>query len=213
MEVMPLLLGAGGRSSRMGKTKHLLDFRGAPWLRWQLERFHAAGGRRAIIILPGAPRHEDHAAMAGVDLEISLLEQPDPAAPMSRSLRLAARSACETGTVAAWWLPVDTPVPGSALWSGLRDTLRSWPAAWAAVPARGGHPVLLGRPLLDMLAADTTGDGMRLDETLRRLEAEGRLVRGEQTDPLCCLNLNTPEAWRAWQEQAGDLLGRRHADA
>lgn len=213
MEESPLLLGAGGRSSRMGRTKHLLDFRGAPWMRWQLERFRAAGGRRAIIILPGAPRDEDRAAMAGIDLEMVLLEQADPAAPMSRSLRLAAQRACETGAVAAWWLPVDTPLPGSALLADLRDALQEQASATAAVPAGGGHPVLLGRPVLEMLARDSTVDGARLDVLLNGLDAEGRLARRETTDPLCRLNLNTPEAWRDWQEQADDLLGRRHADA
>ncbi|MEW6184396.1 MAG: NTP transferase domain-containing protein, partial [Thermodesulfobacteriota bacterium] len=47
----PLILLAAGRSSRMGTPKGLLDFQGRPWLVVQLQRFKAAGGRRAIIVL------------------------------------------------------------------------------------------------------------------------------------------------------------------
>ena len=47
----PLILLAGGRSSRMGTPKGLLDYQGHPWLVEQLRRFKAASGKRAIIVL------------------------------------------------------------------------------------------------------------------------------------------------------------------
>ena len=47
----PLILLAGGRSSRMGTPKGLLDYQGHPWLVEQLLRFKAASGRQAIIVL------------------------------------------------------------------------------------------------------------------------------------------------------------------
>lgn len=47
----PLILLAGGRSSRMGRPKGLLDYQGQPWLIEQLRRFKAAAGKRAIVVL------------------------------------------------------------------------------------------------------------------------------------------------------------------
>jgi CTP:molybdopterin cytidylyltransferase MocA len=51
VENFPLILLAGGRSSRMGTPKGLLDYHGHPWLIEQLKRFKAASGKRAIIVL------------------------------------------------------------------------------------------------------------------------------------------------------------------
>jgi CTP:molybdopterin cytidylyltransferase MocA len=47
----PLILLAGGRSSRMGKPKGLLDYQGQPWLIEQLRRFKSASGKRSIVVL------------------------------------------------------------------------------------------------------------------------------------------------------------------
>jgi CTP:molybdopterin cytidylyltransferase MocA len=47
----PLILLAGGRSSRMGTPKGLLDYHGHPWLIEQLQRFKASYGKRVIIVL------------------------------------------------------------------------------------------------------------------------------------------------------------------
>ncbi|MBI4765048.1 MAG: NTP transferase domain-containing protein [Deltaproteobacteria bacterium] len=48
---LPLILLAGGRSSRMGSPKGLLDYQGQPWLIEQLRRFKAASGKRAVVVL------------------------------------------------------------------------------------------------------------------------------------------------------------------
>ena len=51
IEDFPLILLAGGRSSRMGTPKGLLNYHGHPWLIEQLRRFKAASGKRVIIVL------------------------------------------------------------------------------------------------------------------------------------------------------------------
>ncbi len=47
----PLIILAGGKSSRMGTPKGLLNYRGDFWLLEQLKRFKAASGGRAIVVL------------------------------------------------------------------------------------------------------------------------------------------------------------------
>ena len=51
IENFPLILLAGGRSSRMGRPKGLLDYRGHPWLLEQLRRFKAVSGKLAVVVL------------------------------------------------------------------------------------------------------------------------------------------------------------------
>jgi len=190
----PLLLGAGGRSSRMGRPKHALAYHGASWLDWQLTRFRAAGGTRVHVVLPDGTAPP---AVVPPGLQVDWLFQPDPAAPMSASLGLAAAAVLAEGWAAAWWLPVDVPAPGPDLW---RDLWVNWQADvhQAAVPAAGGHPVLLGQGLLEQLAHAAPESGLRLDQLLRGLDPPEVLLRGSVRDANCRLNLNTPAAWEDW---------------
>lgn len=47
----PLIILAGGKSSRMGTPKGLINYRGDFWLLEQLRRFKAASGERTVIVL------------------------------------------------------------------------------------------------------------------------------------------------------------------
>lgn len=193
MTFPPLLLGAGGRSRRMGRPKHLLEVDGRSLLEWQLERFRAAGGRNAVVVLPeGDTTSPRETRIAG--LEITWLTQPDPDAPMADSLRRAAVAALVLDPAAAWWLPVDTPAPAPEDWADLLEGLV--PGVEAVTPAGGGHPVLLARTLLETVAA--AGPELRLDLLLVHLAAGGRTVQVEAHDGARRINLNTPEAWEAW---------------
>ena len=49
LQDFPLILLAGGKSSRMGTPKGLVDYQGQPWLLEQLGRFRAACGERAMV--------------------------------------------------------------------------------------------------------------------------------------------------------------------
>jgi len=206
---MPLLLGAGGRSSRMGRAKHLLGFRGEPWILWQLRRFAAAGGWRVLVVLPGALDEASDLEWLGeaglLGLRLKHVVQGAPDSPMSVSLRLAAQWAVVEGAGGAFWLPVDVPAPGAALWRDLAVAADTR-GCEAAVPQDGGHPVWLGRYLLQRLA-DAPDKGLRLDELLREQDWNGVLARGAVADPCCRINLNTPEDWAEWLQAADGLLG------
>lgn len=193
-DIPPLLLGAGGRSSRMGRPKHSLLYHGATWLDWQLARFQAAGGRRVFVVLPG---ETPPPIVALPTLQVDWIFQPDPAAPMLASLGMAAAAVLAEGAAAAWWLPVDVPAPGPDLW---RDLWARWRVDLhqAAVPAEGGHPVLLGLGLLERLAHEAPASGLRLDLLLRGLDPPAAILRGSVRDANCRLNLNTPAAWEDW---------------
>jgi CTP:molybdopterin cytidylyltransferase MocA len=98
----PLILLAGGRSSRMGTPKGLLKYEGHPWLVEQLMRFKVASGRRAIIVLGFhlAPYFNqipwlEKAASQPVQylgLEISVVLNPAPEFGQFSSLQCAVES-------------------------------------------------------------------------------------------------------------------------
>src|SRR5690242_8870710 len=48
---IPVVLLAGGRSSRMPQPKGLVKFKGRPWLEWQLEQIAACGFKQVLVIL------------------------------------------------------------------------------------------------------------------------------------------------------------------
>jgi len=192
----------------MGSPKHLLDFEGAPWILWQLRRFAEAGGWRVLALLPaGADEAESRPwlSRAGLmGLSVKFLLQPRPEAPMSDTLRLAARWCVVEGLGGAFWLPVDVPAPAPLLWRDLLADAGTRECE-AAVPLDGGHPAWLSRYTLQRLA-DAPDEGLRLDELLRELEWDGRLMRGRVKDPCCRINLNTPDSWREWMLRSAELL-------
>jgi CTP:molybdopterin cytidylyltransferase MocA len=51
LQNFPLIMLAGGKSSRMGTPKGLLDYRGNLWLLEQLSRYRAAAGKRVVVVL------------------------------------------------------------------------------------------------------------------------------------------------------------------
>jgi CTP:molybdopterin cytidylyltransferase MocA len=187
------MLGAGGRSSRMGQPKHLLTVQGRNLLTWQLERFQQAGGRHAVVVLPAADTTSARDTRVE-GLQLDWVTQSDPAAPMVDSLQRAALRVLETGSTAACWLPVDTPAPDPAGWTGLMECLTG--EILAVLPRGGGHPVLLGRTTLEMVA--DADPGLRLDHWLAAREAEGLVARTRLDDPARRLNLNTPGIWQDW---------------
>lgn len=192
----------------MGSPKHLLEFNGEPWILWQLRRFADAGGWRVLVLLPVGTNEAESRIWLGqaglMGLNVKVLPQPRPEAPMSDTLRLAARWSVVEGLGGAFWHPVDVPAPAPLLW---RDLLANTGTreCEAALPLDGGHPAWLSRYTLQRLA-DAPDEGMRLDELLHELEWDGRLQRGRVNDPCCRLNLNTPENWREWTLRSAELL-------
>jgi CTP:molybdopterin cytidylyltransferase MocA len=99
IEVFLLILLAGGRSSRMGTPKGLLDYQWHPWIVEQLRRFKAASGKQAIIVLgshqaqyfeqiPWLEKAVNQPVMQ-LGLEISVVVNPAPELGQFSSLQCA----------------------------------------------------------------------------------------------------------------------------
>ncbi len=177
-----LIILAGGRSSRMGTPKGLLDYHGHPWLVEQLERFKAASGKRVIIVLgfyyeqyfEQMPwlREAEKGPIDQLGLKISTTINPNPEHGQFSSLQCAVASlknkpsslaARRTPNAerffifeklpGAFILPIDVPCPGEEVFQKLAEDFS--PSIDAVIPryqSKGGHPVFLGGDFLSRLA-------------------------------------------------------------
>jgi CTP:molybdopterin cytidylyltransferase MocA len=183
---------AGGRSSRMGSPKALLDFRGEPFVLRILEALEALDLKtRVVVVGPGAEGNEIRNALSRHDCLV--VENRDVAGGPIASLRAglgAVQALAPTGAL-VW--PVDLPHVRVDTVDRLLEVFRR-NAPFAAVPrfgARRGHPIVWGSAALPELATsdDATRDGARA--VLHAHQGEVREVPVD--DPAVIDDLNTRE--------------------
>ena len=150
-----LLLAAGG-SSRMGRPKQLLTFRGQSLLRRAAQTALATACRPVIAVL-GAAGDESRAELANLDLHTS--ENPNWQRGMGSSLKLGLRRALELSpNLDALLITLcDQPLITPADLARLLDAHRTSPHPMIATayPDSPGVPALFTRPTFpDLLALD-----------------------------------------------------------
>lgn len=151
---------AAGTSSRLGRPKQLLPFRGRPILQHVVDVAAAAGLHEVVVVLG----HEAER----VEREITLraggrtVVNPEYAAGQSTSLR-AGLEAAGPETTAAIVLLGDQPEVSAEAVRAVADAYRegSAPVVRASYGGRPGHPVLLERTIWNELAAVTGDTGAR----------------------------------------------------
>jgi CTP:molybdopterin cytidylyltransferase MocA len=206
----PLILLAGGKSSRMAVPKGLLPFRGRPWVIEQLERFQRAGGERAAVVLGySADRYFETVPLLGATakswgthngLQVRTLVNTDAEWGPFSTILTGARFLMSEGAKAVYVLPIDIPVPSIQVWQELSSSLQD--ETLAAVPeylGRGGHPVLLKDHFLQKLfSLPLAAEDSRLDLQLRQLPLAS-IARVKVDDPGVCKDLNTPAEWKQFE--------------
>ena len=186
------ILLAAGESSRMGRPKQLLDWRGQALIAAQVEALLAARCRPVVVVL-GAHDREVRAAIPS---------RPDVQIATNRNWREGRASSIRTGARAVppavdavVVVSVDQPTDASVI-EKLESAFDRSPDARIAVPrhdGRNGHPPLFRSELLPQLQSVTERqEGLR---ALRRRHAE-RTIFVEADNPIVTLNLNTPDAYR-----------------
>jgi molybdenum cofactor cytidylyltransferase len=198
MALLSLILLAAGKSDRLGFPKPLITVDGVPLIAWQLRRFCAAGGSRAIVVL-GYHADPIRPAIPQVDgLKVEVIRNPAPERGPFSSLQLAlgALSTLAPSGAGAFVLPIDVPGPGPAVWRQLAIAASArTPAVIPTYEGHGGHPVALSATTCAaLLQVPLSGEDARLDRQLARLGA----MRVPVDDPAVTLNLNTAGDWEAW---------------
>jgi molybdenum cofactor cytidylyltransferase len=199
-QMPPVILLAAGKSSRLGSPKGLFEFRGKPWLAWQLDELHGAGIRKVHLVL-------------GHFREIYLEAKPWRKSPLQPEIVINSRpergqfssfhAAIPNlfGKTAAFLLPIDVPCPKAAVWRALQETMKSSPTQVdVCIPSLAGtrgHPVLLSsRFLEEMERVDPESDLARLDLQIRKL-SPGSAREVVVEDARIKMNMNTAADWEA----------------
>ncbi|OFZ21492.1 MAG: hypothetical protein A2X94_08270 [Bdellovibrionales bacterium GWB1_55_8] len=203
----PLVLLAGGQSSRMGEPKGLLRFGKRRWIEEQLHRFSFCGNKAVVVLgydhekyLDAIPAFQDALQLWApwplphreeLQLSVTVNQKPEngPFSSLGRGLnRLLPDSD-------AFILPVDVPVAVPEVWRLLetRGRQRKLSACIPEHQGKRGHPVWLSSRFaahLRTLAPESPDS--RLDQQIAAL-AQPLRDTIEVTDPKVTWNMNTPQ--------------------
>lgn len=177
----------------------------------QCQSFADAGGRVVALVL-GHDRERYLEALSFAHRESSealpcggcslfLLHNPSPEfGPFSSLKQACGWIERATNYPAAFFLPIDTPLPSATVLRELAAALQSGiKVVEPRFKDRGGHPVLLSHGfLLDLLAVDVRSVDARLDVQIRQQREIGNVVSLPVDDRRVTLNLNDPEAWERY---------------
>lgn len=216
----PLILLAGGKSSRMQKPgtvslpKGLLPFRDSCWLTEQLQSFSfvdkvvivlgydAKKYLEAISFLESA--RASWTRVNSIDLSVVINDRPELGS--FSSLQLGCKALAPTEWTSAFVLPIDVPAPAPQVFASLARAMaeRSYQVAVPTFQGKSGHPVLVARKFAEsLLSMDAGGERARLDFLIHELAAD-EVTKIPVTDPHTVLNLNTPEEWSRFIHSSKD---------
>ena len=189
MPTVSAVLTAAGESTRMGRPKPLLTWRGLTLVEYQVASLTAGGASEVIVVL--GHRHEDispHVRGPGVRYVVNRRYRDG----RSTSIRAGiAQTAPEAEAIVL--LGVDQPRPHEIVAEAVASHLDS--GALITSPrrnGRGGHPIVFSPALRDELNAITEeGQGIRQVFQAHRDEVN----EIEIDDPVIHLDLNTVEAY------------------
>ena len=191
-----LVLAAGASSRMRGRDKLLQPVRGKPLLRVVTDVAQATGAPVMVTLPPAS----DARRMALADTAASIVDVPDAASGMSRSIvrAVAAVSAGDPGPEdGVMILPADMPGFSTKALADLISRFRAEPELiWRGGTTDGtpGHPAIFPRDLWGELQAVTGDEGgrsvlMRHKDRVRLVPLPGRMA---------VLDLDTPEDWAAF---------------
>ena len=182
---------AAGRSTRMDKSKALLEIGAETFLERAIHVLREGGCRHVVAVLNDLDDWPHRLADA---VGAAVVVNPDADSQQLDSLRLGlAVLPADWGALAV--LPVDVPLVSAATVRALVDSHAQRPAAITLPFHNGvaGHPVLIGRQLEPELRAG------RFEEGLRSLimARSGDLCEVKVVDPGTLIDIDTPEDyWR-----------------
>jgi len=217
---IPLILPAAGKSSRLGSPKGLQTHARRTWLEIQCQSYAKVGGRVVALVLGydrdlyldalGCTHDRLADALPYGGCSLYVLHNLSPEFGPFSSLQQAChwiKSA--TDYQAAFFLPIDTPLPSATVLRELAAAMKS--GINVVLPRfgnRGGHPVLLSRAFLaEISVINALSADARLDVEIRKEQNSGSVVSIAVTDSRVVLNLNDSEAWeRYFAELDASLL-------
>jgi molybdenum cofactor cytidylyltransferase len=155
--MIPALVLAAGKSSRMGRTKALLSVgsSGETFLH-RIIRVLREGGADAVVVVIGGDAAAVRASLPRDDAQISAVENPryEEGQLSSLLVGLAAVEQRHDNVEAVMMTLVDLPLISAATVRAVRDAFLANPGAPLVRPRRGGrhgHPVIFNRSIFGEL--------------------------------------------------------------
>jgi molybdenum cofactor cytidylyltransferase len=191
-----LVLLAAGKSSRMqGQNKMLREINGEPLLRHAARA--ALGSKVAsvlVVVPPDAPEHAK--ALHGLDVQVVIA--PDAALGLSASVR-AGIAAVSPDSAAVIMALADMPEIAAHHFDALIDGYAPEKEGFIVVPlapnGKRGNPALFDRRYFESLA------GLHGDRGAKPIiDQAGSALVTVTLDEAVLLDLDTPEAWAAWEK-------------
>lgn len=190
IDPLPAIVAASGPSTRMGRSKALLDAGGRSFLARIVKAFHEGGADPILVVVRDPEGPEGREAQASGALAI---HNPDPSPGPIASLQAGIRS-LPTTVAGTFFCPVDHPLFLSGTVAELSTAFHQSGAPIVAPTWEGrrGHPVLFARGLFPELLEETLPHGAR-SVVRRYLESRVQIPVG---DPGILVDIDTPEDYR-----------------
>ena len=189
--MIPGIVLAAGKSSRMGRTKALLPIGADDTFLSHVVRTLRDGGVDDVIVVIGADAAALRSAIAQDNMPVRVVENPDYEQGQLSSLVAALRVVDRPGVRAALVTLIDVPLVAS---STVRTLLAEYRGGAALIVrplsrARHGHPVIFDRALFDELRRANPKEGAK--EVMRAYSAE--VLNVEIQDEGAFTDIDTPE--------------------
>jgi molybdenum cofactor cytidylyltransferase len=170
------LVLAAGTSSRMGRDKALLDYRGRSFLETIVENLRAAGLDTITVVLG---HHAEEIRRAARIEGVQVVENPDYLLGQTTSLQSGLKLLERAGASAVLLCLVDHPLVSPDV---VRELCRLYldtgaPLIVPTYRGRRGHPVLIGRTLFDELLRLRPDEGA--NRVLRKHYHQARWLKVE----------------------------------
>ena len=199
------LITAAGRSSRMGRSKALLQYRGRTFLETIVMTIRAAAIERIMVAISMSDDKINDILDLTYSLNVEVVYNVDDASagPLG-SIRAGISEIVNYSVeyMAVW--PVDQPHVALETMQGLQAAFGDHRHAIVVPTFRGrrGHPVLFGREVFHELLAAPPDQGAR--SVVRRLP--DRVLSVPVSDPAVLEDIDTPEDYQRLISSTRSLL-------
>jgi len=201
MDIPILILLAGGKSSRMGSPKGLLDYQGTPWILEQVKRYgHIENPKVYIGLGYDFQKYFDSIPWLknaidnfynynGVEVKVVMNNQPEYGA--FSTLQTVLREIEEHSTVMIQ--PIDVPLANIESLTAIINENNS--IVIASYKAKNGHPVKL-KPVFwnTLLMVNTSSNTARLDTQIKQVKTSS-ITYVSIADNAVYQNINTLKKW------------------
>jgi len=193
---------AGGKSTRMGKPKGLLDFFGSFWLEEQLKRLKL-GGIKTVYIGLGYDADEYFKAIPFLKtckkkeffingLKIRVIVNNNPELGSFSTLKKVLKEIPKSNNVLI--IPIDVPILNPVEINGLIN--RKETVVKPQYQGKTGHPIFINNILIDKILS--LPKDARLDYFINSLP-KSMLKLYHCNDSQITININTPNNWKLYK--------------